>query len=153
MGDQRTARLFKRHTDPAIRRMEVYAQPNPWDALLAFDKNPTTAWKTWEPTKPGMYFELDFGTPVEIDTVTFDSPNAQAPMRFELNGVYARQSEAPLRPDLRRLATAALRREGIGYVLIDPTLFGAEDFKSNPEAWGMRFLDQASNGVRLYQLQ
>jgi hypothetical protein len=137
---------------PQSPEWKVYAQPNPWDAPLAFDKNVTTAWKTWEPTKSGMYFELDFGRPVKIDTVSFDSSNAQAPMRFELNGVYARQSEAPLRLDLRRLATTALRRQGIGYVLIDRTLFGAEDFKSNPEAWGMRFLDEASNGVRLYQL-
>jgi hypothetical protein len=138
---------------PQSAGWKVYAQPNPWDAPLAFDKNPTTAWKTWEPTKPGMYFELDFGRLIDIDAVTFDSPNAQAPMRFEWNGAYARQSEAPLRPDLRSLATAALRREGIGYVLIDPTLFGAEDFKSNQEAWRMRFVDKASNGVRLYQLQ
>jgi hypothetical protein len=138
---------------PQSADWHVYAQPNPWDARLAFDKNPTTAWKTWEPAKAGMYFELNFGKPVEIDTVTFDSPNAQAPMCFELDGQQAQQTAAPLRPDLRRLATAALRREGIGYVLIDPTLFGAEDFRTNPEAWGMRFLDQASNGVRLYQLQ
>ena len=154
MGDQRTARLLERQADPAIGGLEgLRATESLGCPPLAFDKNSTTAWKTWEPTKPGMYFELDFGRPVEIDTVAFDSPNAQAPMRFECNGVYARQNEAPLRPDLRRLATAALRREGIGYVVIDRTLFGAEDFKSNPEAWGMRFLDQASNGVRLYQLQ
>jgi hypothetical protein len=120
---------------------------------MAFDNNPATAWKTWEPTKPGMYFELDFGKPLAIDAVTFDSPNAQAPMRFELDGVEAQSSAVPVRPDLRRLATAALHREGIGYVLVDPTLLGAEDFKTNPEAWGIRFVDEASNGVRLYRLE
>ncbi len=138
---------------PQSSEWRVYAHPNRWDASLSFDNNPTTAWKTWEPTKPGMFFEIDFGQTIEIDSVEFDSPNSQAPMHFQLQGHDAQQSEAQLRPDLRRLATAALRREGIGYVLIDPTLQGAADFKSNPEAWGMTFVDEASNGVRLYQLQ
>ena len=138
---------------PQSREWRVYAQPNRWDAPLAFDNNPTTAWKTWEPTKSGMFFEVDFGRPIEIDSVTFDSPNAQRPMHFQLEKHDAQQTNAPLRPDLRRLATAALRREGIRYVLIDPTLHGAADFKSNPEAWGMLFLEEASNGVRLYRLQ
>ena len=138
---------------PQSREWRVYAQPNRWDAPLAFDNNPTTAWKTWEPTKSGMFFEVDFGRALEIDSVVFDSPNAQRPMHFQLEKHEAQQTNAPLRPDLRRLATAALRREGIKYVLIDPTLHGAADFKSNPEAWGMLFLEEASNGVRLYRLQ
>jgi hypothetical protein len=35
--------------------------PNRGEAPLAFDGNLATRWRTWEPVRNGMYFEVDFG--------------------------------------------------------------------------------------------
>ena len=36
---------------------------NPWDIHKAFDSNPLTMWSAMEPTRGGMYIEVDFGHP------------------------------------------------------------------------------------------
>ena len=45
----------------------------PWDIGLAFDRNPVTRWRSWEPIHPGMWIDVDFGAPVELDRVELHS--------------------------------------------------------------------------------
>lgn len=144
-------------------RWTLSAQPNRWDAGLAIDANPTTAWKTWQPARPGMLLQVDFGQATELDSVTLESPTAQARSQLLLeiqdaNGNWTSldvspQEYATQQPEnLRQLATAALKKEGIDYVAIDPTLHGAADFRDNAHLWGLHPLGAATNGVRLYYL-
>jgi hypothetical protein len=141
----------------------VTAFPNPWDSGLALDGNPMTAWKTWQTAAPGMFFQLEFGGSEELDHVFFDSPLAQATLAFRLMGMrqdgnwteiasYVEEGRIPPPVGMRQSAIAALARESIDYVLVDPSVWGADDFYQKPNSWGLRFVDQAANGVRLYQI-
>lgn len=156
---------------PRSNKWQVYAWPNRWDAPLAFDRNPTTAWKTWEPARAGMFLELDFGELQSIDALSLSSPSAQHTLAFRLEfqepagGWRSLAAELEHRDaslphnqlhnqpyNLRQFATAALRREGIRYVVVDPSLYAASEFQDNPQAWGMQFVAEATNRVRLYRL-
>ena len=157
-------RVFSEEKELArSNKWQVYAWPNRWDARLAFDSNPTTAWQTWEPAQPGMFLELDFGELQTVDAVSVSSPNAQRTLasRLEFQDSSAGWRSVAAEPErrdasmpysLRQSATAALRREGIRYVVIDPSLYAVNDFQDNPQAWGMQFVAEATNGVRLYRL-
>ena len=47
----------------------VSANPFPWTVQFAFDNNPLTRWRTWEPAAPEQWIQLDFGREVEVDLV------------------------------------------------------------------------------------
>ena len=67
---------------PRAPAWRVSAAPFPWDAGLAFDRNPVTRWKAWEPSHPGMHLDIDFGTPTEIDRVELHSSPTRRTFRF-----------------------------------------------------------------------
>ena len=115
------------------------------------------------PARVADVFEIDFDAPRELSGVSFDSPSSQEPMRFALEtleqgGAWrelaAAQSESrlPPAPDLRARATEALRQAGIGYIVVDPVVYGFADFEEHAAEWRLRKLGTAANGVRLYQL-
>lgn len=71
---------------PRSSSWSAVSVPNPWDAALALDGNPLTAWKTWQPAEPGMFFEVEFDRERSLDGVSFDSPLAQSGLAFVLSG-------------------------------------------------------------------
>jgi hypothetical protein len=139
------------------------ANPNPWDAPLAFDNNPVTRWRSWDRARPGMFIEVDFGKPLLIDEVRLVTAPDAPPSQVELRAMDARGEWRPLaaRPstssvrvsdNLRQASVRALIAHGIRYLLVTPGAFGANDFNENPREWGIELLGE-STGRRLYALK
>ncbi len=145
------------------RNWRLNANPNPWDAALAFDNSAVTRWQSWDRARPGMFLEVDFGRPVLIDEVRLVTAPDAVPTQVELrvmeasgewNTLPVRRSMSSLRirDNLRQASMRALAARGIRYLLITPGAFGANDFNDNSDAWGLALLGE-SEGGRLYALK
>jgi hypothetical protein len=139
----------------------LHASANPWDVQLAFDNSPATRWRSWQAAKAGMYIEIDFGREVDADAVRLEiSPDQNT--RVAIEGMGADGQWRPLTDkfDLevvkpldwqRRAATREVRTRGIKYLLLADNDFGYDDFKEDPEAWGIKFIRE-TNRSRLYEI-
>ena len=139
------------------------ANPNPWDAALAFDNSTVTRWRSWDRARPGMYIEVDFGAPLLVDEVRLVTAPDAAQTQVDLRGMDARGDWCPLNvqrsasslragDNLRLASVRALAARGIHYLLVTPGAFGANDFNDNSGAWGIQLLGE-SGGRRLYALK
>jgi hypothetical protein len=134
--------------------------PNPWDVQLAFDNNPVTNWSTWEPYRPGMYLEVDFGSPVQVDQVAVERPAEQPTMQMRLQewtgarwtniDVVPAVRYIPAPAGLRRAASQVLKANGLRWLLFGHD-WGAKDFVLNHAQWAMT-LRGASDEFRLYHI-
>ncbi len=148
---------------PRRPEWRVTAWPNHWDAPLAADNNLTTRWKTWEPIRPGMFYELDFGRPELIDGVMLETVNDQAEVQLKLFGFTGKEGWKPLSIEpkhidlpavkgMRRAAAEEFRAQGIRYILVnrnDPT---DADFRLNAAGYGARKMAERGD-TRLYYLE
>jgi 4-amino-4-deoxy-L-arabinose transferase-like glycosyltransferase len=140
--------------------------PNPWEAPAALDSNLATRWRTWQPMRAGMFFEIDFDRPQKISKAVLIShtPLFGVPLEFygqAQNGRWRRLSQTvtatPLPDmDLRLQATAALRQAGFGYLLAPTTNEGNGPIGSrvaaDPLSWDMERI--ARNGdVALFRIR
>ena len=108
--------------DPQWR---VAAWPNLFEALFAFDGNQASCWRSWEPMRPGMYLEVEFGTPAIVSGVSLSTHLADP--RIEIFGrkedgrwtLLSNDPKAERRPkeNLRREAIRSLKRAGIAYIV------------------------------------
>uniref|UniRef100_Q01T36 4-amino-4-deoxy-L-arabinose transferase and related glycosyltransferases of PMT family-like protein n=1 Tax=Solibacter usitatus (strain Ellin6076) TaxID=234267 RepID=Q01T36_SOLUE len=148
------------HPDATWR---LTANPNPWDAPLAFDNSPVTRWRSWDRARPGMFMEVDFGRPLLIDEVRLVSAPDAPPSPVELRAADARGQWRPLTSrhstssvrvtdNLRQASVRAVVARGIRYLLVTPGAFGANDFNENPREWGIQLLGESA-GRRLYALK
>lgn len=138
------------------------AKPFPWDIGLAFDGNPATRWKSWEPIHSGMHADVDFGTPVEIDRVELHGAHDQGNIKVHPEvcdgggcaAIPARleQSNDPPAGDLRRLATQTVKARGIDYLVIDDANWTAADMRKDPARWGLEFLAERADD-KLYRIR
>jgi hypothetical protein len=146
-----------------VGNWRLSANPNPWDAALAFDNNAVTRWRSWDRAKPGMYIEVDFGEPLVIDEVRLVTVLDAAETQVDLRGMDARGEWCPLTvrrstsshragDNLRQASVLALAARGIHYLLVTPGAFGANDFNDNSGAWGIKLLGE-SGGRRLYAFE
>jgi hypothetical protein len=135
----------------------VSAWPNRWEGPLAFDDNVATRWRTWEPVRAGMYFEIDLDHQQRLSSAVLIShtPAYRAALEFygqAMNGRWHLLSNRPVaepRPpqDLRLQATRAVRRAGFRYLLA-PTGSGGNTPIGNillghePE-WGLERVGEA----------
>jgi hypothetical protein len=126
----------------------------PWDIGLAFDLNPTTRWRSWEAIHPGMWIDVDFGAPVELDRVELHSSPDQWKIDVKLEGVGASMNkiEDLALPDLRRLATATVKKRGIDFLLITGGHLLTDDIHGNPEPWGLKKIADRGDAW-LFQIQ
>ncbi len=139
----------------------LHAKPNPWDVQLAFDNSPATRWRSWEAAAAGMFIEVDFGREVDVDAVRLEiSPDQNTRVAIDgmgLDGQWRRltdkfELEVVKALDWqRRAATREVRTRGIRYLLLADNDFGYDDFKEDPEAWGVRFVRE-TNKARLYEI-
>lgn len=53
------------------RGWKARASGRPDDSALAFDRDLGTAWRTGEAQRPGQWFELDLGRPIEVSRIEF----------------------------------------------------------------------------------
>ena len=137
------------------------ADPFPWTIQYAFDNSPLTLWRSGEAIRSGMYVQVEFSA--VADGVLIEAAPDQGQIRLRLEGRDARRAwhtlaEAPKIFDatpplgLRRAAARQLERSGVGYLLVFDDEFGADDFRTNQDLWGIRQIGE-SRGGRLYQLQ
>ena len=141
---------------------KMNANPNPWNAALAFDRNPATRWKTWESIQPWMYFDVDFGAPLQMDRIELHSSHDQFKIDLRAESCELEScSPVPVRlvklddpplGDLRREATKAIRARGVRYLLIEHEDALAGDIYPDPSRWGLRLLSDR-NRTRLYEIQ
>jgi hypothetical protein len=157
-------RLFAANTPIGPEaRWQFLADPNPWDARLAFDNNLVTRWQSWQSATPGMWLGVRFAEPKRIDRARVLTASNAPRVEMALQGMDAqghwsdlpsRASEAsePVTDDLRAAAVRALWDRGIRYLLVSPGVLGANEFCENAAAWGIRQIGE-SDGTRLYCLK
>ncbi|MBV8820298.1 MAG: discoidin domain-containing protein [Acidobacteriaceae bacterium] len=148
---------------PRERDWRLTAKPNAWDVQLAFDNSPVTRWRTWEPGRPGMYIEIDFGKPRPVDAVRVETqPDwREADMRIEgmdesgkwmtLTDKVVR-TDRPVADNMRRAAAQELKARGIRYLLVGNDDIGAEDFQQHAAYWGVHKIAEAGY-ARLYYIE
>lgn len=153
-------RLFDHGREiPRAPEWRLHANPNPWDVQLAFDNSPVTRWRSWQTAAPGMFIEVDFGRDQNVDEVRMETSRDYAwPIQFrvESNGAVLadRFEEQPMayHGSFRRAAVLELARRGVHYLLIFDDDWSADDFRDDPEAWGLTAIARASNGT-LFKVQ
>ena len=142
-----------REIEPA-RAWRVTANPNPWDAPLAIDRNPATRWRSWESIHPGMTFDIEFNIPIDLDRVEAHSAHDQWKVELKIPAIpearIEKWNDADL-SDQRHNALQALLARNIGYLLIEYNHPLAKDIYPDPGRWGLKLLADR-NRTRLYQI-
>ncbi len=142
-------------------RLQAY--PNPWEVQFAFDNNPITPWQSWQPLFAGMYVGVDFGAPTRVSRVVLDSPPEDAKATLVLEGrpeggAWRRLAGAPavsqIPPpaQLRRLISRELKWQGIEYLMVSGSDFGAATILQAPNEWGLKLI-AAHGGINLYRIE
>jgi hypothetical protein len=125
-----------------------------------FDGAEVTSWYSGDNLHPGMYVGVRFAPAQIIDGVEVlsENPPWESPTEAQVFDAAGRalpassgawHSDPPV--DLRKAATQALKREDIGYVVIDKGSWHGEAFRENPGAWGMHEIARSPN-VSLYEI-
>jgi len=136
------------------------ASANPWDTGLVFDRRLITRWSTVQAFHPGMYLEVNLGQPRQISRVSMETAlewfvRLQFEIRREGKWRVLLKSPAerflPADLELRRQATAELKREGMTHLLVSQDSYGDDNFFSQQSAWGIQLVGTAP-GSRLYKL-
>jgi len=138
------------------------AQPNPWDAGMAFDGNPVTRWRSWQQYEPGMSIEIDLGQTEPVDAVQVESSPDQAATGIRTEGAdgsgrWQTIPAAPVLADrpaigfLGKSAMSEIRSRGIGYFFLRVHDLGASAVLADPAAWGLTPVDEFGEG-RLYRI-
>jgi hypothetical protein len=147
---------------PRAREWRLRAWPNPWDVQLAFDNSEATRWRSWETGAPGMYLDVDFGSERQVDEVRMEtSRDFRWAMRFEVQTMASgrwtsitdkyEEHTMQTRGSLRRAATYEVRARGVNFILIQDGDMGADDFKDDPESWGLEVCGQTARAT-LYRI-
>ncbi len=147
---------------PRADHWRLRAHPNPWEVQLAFDNSPVTRWKSWQTLFSGMFLEIDFGGTQTVSAVVLECSTDQYKTRMRLEAMDASgawkalagepaASEAEPHLRLRRAATEEIKAQGVGYLLVHESDFGAQDMLTKTEAWGITPLEE-SYGFRLYRI-
>jgi hypothetical protein len=130
--------------------------PNRWEEPLAFDGNLATRWRTWQPVKAGMTFEVDFqngqrlSSALLVTHVPFEGVVEGQDARGEWHLLTGRAEMATRPPqDLRLDAARAIRKAGFRYVLM-PTGEGGNAPIGNlivghESEWGMELTGYAGD--------
>jgi hypothetical protein len=145
--------------DPKWR---IKASPNPWDVQLAFDGCPTTRWRAWQNSTPGLYLEIDFTGPTTVSgviaSISGDNPATTgrvdietSPGRWQTVADKPVETPAPKVVNARRNAIDDIKRYGITHLVVDRNEFISFDLFRNQAAWGITLVGETDNG-RLYRL-
>ena len=143
--------LRGQETLPPTRRWQLDAWPNPWEAPRALDRNPASRWSSWEPMRPGMFFEVDFGQPERLIGARLVCLRREGKAHVEVHGrapdggwrKLAAMSPSPRpRVNMQRQATRILRREGFQWVLAKIGADGwgpiSREMVDHPDDWDLK---------------
>lgn len=139
------------------------AFPNPWEIQFAFDNSLATRWRTWERAFPGMYVDVEFGSPMPLDEIRIDTSPDFANIKIQTDVTGDSGNWIKLGDDfdskpqevtvnLRRAATWEMHLRGVNYLLMHDTDWGADDYRDDPEGWGLKEVARGY-GARLYEVQ
>jgi hypothetical protein len=132
------------------------AWPNPWEAHLAFDDNLASRWRTWEPMRQGMVFEVFFDQPRQLTAavLTTHIPTNEAPIEvygLGIDGAWKFLSSNPKSSlqtpeDLHRAAMVFLKQSGIDYILAPTKSAGVwqtgKSLVQHARDWGLEDVGQ-----------
>jgi hypothetical protein len=142
---------------------KVRAWPNSFEAQLAFDNSEATRWRTWETASPGDYLDVDFGEQTAVDEVRVETSNQSTwPMHLQVETINAQgrwqqiTDQFEIQPhvfhgSIRRQATYEMHRRGVDYLLVMDNAWGADDFRDDPESWGLEVIGRSSH-ASLYKV-
>jgi hypothetical protein len=141
-----------------VNPVHAEARPFPWDIGLAFDHNPATRWRAWEPMRAGQYIDVIFERPVALDRIELFCAHDQWSMKIQPQGnnlerdAHLEIIHLPPGADLRKSATLTIKALGIGWLLIGKDYVTAADMLADPARWGL--LKRADTGAgAIYQIQ
>ena len=138
------------------------ANPYPWDIQLAFDNSPVTRWRCGEPTRPGMWVEVDFGRPQMVDAVELESPTDSGHRDLRVEGADANDHWTVLSSTrtiewlnppqfMGKAAMREMKWRGIDYLFLREGDYGYPEVAENPAAWGLTEVGSANKG-HLYRI-
>jgi hypothetical protein len=147
---------------PRRPEWRLRAWPNPWEIQLAFDNSLATRWRTWEHVKPGDYVDVDFGKDQAVDEVRINTSFEYYVMQLQVEvldaaGKWTLMAKDPKaetvepKTSLRLAATYELKARGIHYFVVGDDNYGADDFRDDPEAWGLTQVG-SGYGIRIYKV-
>ncbi len=156
------ARVYFRGVE--VRRepqWRLSSKPNRWEIPLAFDNNPMTQWRTWQPFAPGMYVEIDFGGTQRVDALTLDGPPEELSKlwlegwlddgrQIVLSGGSVVKEIAPP-ANMRGWVAAEIKWNGIEYLLLNDFDGVGRDIREHAAEYGMREI-AATHGAHLYKI-
>jgi hypothetical protein len=147
---------------PRGPRWRLTASVNPWYIRDAFDNSGVTSWDSFEPLKPGMFIQVDFGAALDVSEVVVESAPVEQNSGVRLEGETApgvwtvlaekprvREAAPPL--GMRREAAQEIRQRGVNWLLIADGDFFADDYLKNQKMWGVRLLGN-QGGSKLYRI-
>jgi hypothetical protein len=153
-------RLFSNGKElPRAPAWRLTASSNAWSIQDAFDGDPLTRWVSGERLRPGMWIEITLPR-TKLDRIVMESGESEGASlpTVDIEGDVLRRSAlqpttytAPVPLRLRRIATRAIARHGVHWILMPNTSFGADDYFSNRAAWGLDYVGTAS-GRKLYRI-
>ena len=150
---------------PSSPQWVLSGWPNVWEMTAAFDDNPGTFWRTWEPMRAGMYVQVDFSALRQLSGATLVSRAPRYGVPIEFYGMDAAGNwrsfgaGVPVErvwEDVRLGATRAIKREGFQYILAPTGEQGlgplGSTFAGNEAEWGLEKVG-AESGVSLYRIR
>jgi 4-amino-4-deoxy-L-arabinose transferase-like glycosyltransferase len=154
--------LFKDQELPREQQWRLRARPNPFEVQMAFDGNPMTRWRSWQGLSHRDYIEIDFGRPLQVDSVVLDTTPDQSQARLRLDGQpdgggwqwlgeSPQETVIPAPEAMRWMMSRELRWQGIEYLLLVESDFIADDVRKNTRQWGLTLIGER-NGARLYRI-
>jgi hypothetical protein len=146
---------------PRLASWKVRAEPNGWEAALAFDNSRVTRWSSWEASRPGQFIEMAFPAPRIVDAVGLEcAAEDHSKLRLEgrlAAGGWKRLSEAPDAAEvpapagMRRDAMLEFKARGIHYLLMGDGDFAWQDMRKYPIYWGVTEVAE-SGGTHLVRI-
>ncbi|MDR3700665.1 MAG: glycosyltransferase family 39 protein [Candidatus Sulfopaludibacter sp.] len=143
------------------------AWPNLWEAPLALDNRRSTVWRTWQPARAGMFFEVDLDHPQNLSGAMLTGHSAAYGVPLDVYGqrgtdrtwrLLTDRATSAVRPleNLRLEATAVVRRAGYRYLLVPlgNTGHGPLGWQLLAEApeWGLEIAGNAGPNI-LFKLR
>jgi hypothetical protein len=146
---------------PRAPSWRLTASTNPWEIPLAFDNSPVSFWTSGETVYPGLFVEVNFGKPVELDRMLVAQSEDERWISLRPSALVEgkwqklRSRESDLLEQPRSTLRMEIREEwksmGIRWILIPDRSYGADDLRKNALYWGITQV-ATTNGYRLWKL-
>lgn len=141
----------------------LQASPFPWEANLAFDRNPVTRWSAWQEVAAGSRMDAQFDEDKIVSSVKLETSLDQAAVQWSLQGKSGASgwvpltaslevTSAPTPQDIRKTATQELKRNHIQYLLVDAD-FAIPEFRDHAPQWGIRLVGELRGTRWFYRLE